>query len=135
MASLSEKELKHLVDVGNYSIRFDEQRQTRCAVSLYKYGSARQNFPDKVQALPTMERCIEKYKETNPEFFKEVTKKYKETKNTEYLLDAANYLMFEFMYPSIPDARFKPTDSEESAGIVGMSAKEIADFKNYCNNY
>lgn len=120
MASLSEKELKHLVDVGNYSIRFDEQRQTRCAVSLYKYGSARQNFPDKVQALPTMERCIEKYKET---------------KNTEYLLDAANYLMFEFMYPSIPDARFKPTDSEESAGIVGMSAKEIQDFKNYCNNY
>lgn len=120
MASLSEKELKHLVNTGNYSIRFDEQRQTRCAVSLYKYGSARKNFPDKVQALPTMERCI---------------KKYKETKNTEYLLDAANYLMFEFMYPSIPDARFKPTDSEESAGIVGMSVKEIEDFKNHYNNY
>lgn len=113
--ALSKKELAHLEAVGNYSSWFDELRQNRCAMSLYKYGPAKKNFPDRVQAIPTMGKCIEKYKET---------------KNTEYLLDAANYLMFEFMFPSIPDARFKPTDSGDSAGIVGMSIKEIEDMKN-----
>lgn len=32
--------------------------------------------------------------------------------NTEYLLDAANYLMFEFMYPQHPKAHFRATDSQ-----------------------
>lgn len=115
MSKLAEEELMHNVKVGNYSLKFDELRQNRVAVSLYKYGSARKNFPDRVNALQTMQKCIDKYKDT---------------KNTEYLLDAANYLMFEFMYPSIPDARFNATDSSESAGIVGMSIKEVENFSN-----
>lgn len=36
-----------------------------------------------------------------------------------------NYLMFEFMYPQKPGAFFKPTDSNGSAGIVGMSHEEL----------
>lgn len=112
------EELKFQVKVGNYSTRFDKLRQNRTSTSYYKYGSGKKNFPNNVDALATMQKCIEKYKET---------------KNTEYLCDAANYLMFEFMYPSIPNARFKPTNSEDSAGIVGMSVKEIEEFKN--NSY
>ena len=53
-----------------------------------------------------------------------------ETGNKEYLLDAMNYLMFEFMYPQRKGAFFKATDSKESAGIVGISAKEMEDLKN-----
>ena len=34
-------------------------------------------------------------------------------------MDAANYLMFEFMYPQLDGAYFKPTDSDGSAGTVG----------------
>lgn len=99
-----------------YSERFDELRKNRVEVSYHKYGPARKNFKTgNVQALPSMERCIEKYNSTG---------------NTEYLVDAANYLMFEFMYPQHPKAHFKATDSKDSAGIVGISVKEMEDLKN-----
>lgn len=88
-----------------YSDRFDELRQNRVEVSMYKYGSAKVNFGDRlVDAIKSHDLCI---------------KKYEETGNTEYLLDAANYLMFEFMYPQREGAFFKATDSSESAGTVG----------------
>ena len=58
-----------------------------------------------------------------------VLKKYNSTGNTEYLVDAANYLMFEFMYPQHPKAHFKATDSKDSAGIVEISVKEMEDLK------
>lgn len=32
---------------------------------------------------------------------------------------AANYLMFEFMYPQVSGAYFKATDSKDSAGVAG----------------
>ena len=68
-----------------YSDHFDKLRQNRVEMSFYKYGSAKNNFGDKlVNALESHDLCI---------------KKYQETGNTEYLCDAANYLMFEFMYP------------------------------------
>ena len=99
-----------------YSERFDQLRKNRVETSFYKYGPAKKNFQTgNVQALPTMERCIEKYNSTA---------------NTEYLVDAANYLMFEFMYPQHPNAHFKSTDSKDSAGIVGISVKEMEDLKN-----
>ena len=58
-------------------------------------------------------------------------KKYLETGNTEYLCDAANYLMFEFMYPQVPGAYFEATDSAGSAGIVGTSVKELYVDKHF----
>lgn len=98
-----------------YSERFDALRRNRMEVSFYKYGPARKNFSTgNVQAIPTMERCI---------------KKYQETGNTEYLVDAANYLMLEFMFPQHQKAHFRATDSSESAGIVGMSVMEMEKFK------
>lgn len=97
-----------------YSTDFDNKRQNRVKTSYYKYGATRENFGNGlVNALASHEGCIAKYNETG---------------NTEYLLDAANYLMFEYMYPQHPKAYFKATDSCESAGIVGMSINEIKDF-------
>lgn len=99
-----------------YSEHFDELRKNRFEVRYHKYGTARKNFrTGNVQALTSMERCIEKYNSTG---------------NTEYLVDAANYLMFEFMYPQHPKAHFKATDSKDSAGIVGISIKEMEGLKN-----
>lgn len=101
---------------SEYSDKFDEGRRARVELSYYKYGSARVNFTRRlVDALASHDKCIEAYRETG---------------NTEYLMDAANYLMFEFMYPTVEGAHFKPTDSDGSAGIVGMSIKEMEDFKN-----
>lgn len=102
-----------------YSDRFDQLRKNRVEVSYYKYGPARANFASgNVQAIPTMQRCIEKYNSTG---------------NTEYLLDAANYLMFEFMFPQVPGAYFRATDSKESAGIVGISVAEMEKYKSELN--
>lgn len=94
-----------------YSDEFDKLRQNRVEVSFYKYGPAAKNFGDKlVNALKSHDLCIEKYLKTG---------------NTEYLCDAANYLMFEFMYPQKEGAHFKATDSSGSAGISGMSYNEL----------
>lgn len=96
-----------------YSEEFDAKRKHRIAVSLYKYGSAKINYGEKlVSAIGSLKKCL---------------KKYEETGNTEYLCDLANYAMFEYMYPQHKYAHFRATDSSESAGIDGMSIKEIED--------
>lgn len=98
-----------------YSEKFDKLRENRVEVSFYKYGPAAENFGrNLVNALESHDKCI---------------KKYLETGNTEYLCDAANYLMFEFMYPQREGAYFKATDSSGSAGISGMSINEIKRFR------
>lgn len=94
-----------------YSEQADRLRKNRVEQSFYKYGPARINFGDRlVNALSTHDMCIEKYKQTG---------------NTEYLLDAMNYLMFEYMFPQIDGAYFKATDSGESAGIDGVAYNEF----------
>lgn len=101
---------------SEYSTKFDELRKNRVEISYFKYGSAKKNFSTgNVNALESMKLCIDKYKETG---------------NTEFLCDAANYLMFEFMYPQHERAHFRATDSSESAGIVGISEKEMERYKN-----
>lgn len=105
-----------MIDMSlEYSNEFDKLRKNRVETSYYKYGPARKNFgTGNVQAIPTMELCV---------------KKYQDTGNREYLVDAANYLMFEYMFPQHPKAYFRATGSSESAGIVGISVKEIESIK------
>lgn len=87
-----------------YSEQFDCERKARVVASFYKYGSARDNFASgRVDALATAERCIEAFKKD---------------KNTEHLVDAANYLMFRYKFP-MPGEYFKSTDSSGSVGTVG----------------
>ena len=94
-----------------YSTEVDKLRQNRVQVSFFKYGPAAINFGQGlVKAKNSAEICI---------------KKYETTKNREYLLDAMNYLMFEFMYHSIDGTYFKATDSSESAGKDGVSYNEL----------
>lgn len=93
-----------------YSEEVDKMRKNRVEVSFYKYGPARINFGERlVDAIKSSDLCVEKYNKTG---------------NTEYLLDAMNYLMFEFMFPQKEGAYFKATDSKESAGHVGKAYKE-----------
>lgn len=87
-----------------YSEQFDKERKYRVEVSYHKYGPARDNFAGgRVDAIKTAELCLDAFKKD---------------KNTEHLIDAANYLMFRFMYP-YPGEYFKPTDSNGSVGTVG----------------
>ena len=98
-----------------YSDEADMLRKNRVQVSFFKCSPARINFDEGlVEAKNSAEMCIEKYEKT---------------KNREYLLDAMNYLMFEFMYPSIEGTYFKATDSFESAGKDGTSYNELKKNK------
>lgn len=87
----------------DYSLEFDKLRRNRVEVSTYKYGPARKNFGEgRVDALKTAELCLDAFKRDG---------------NTEHLVDAANYLMFRFMYP-MPGEAFRATGSSESVGTV-----------------
>lgn len=87
-----------------YSDQFDKERKCRVEISYYKYGPARDNFAGgRVDAIKTAELCLDAFKKDG---------------NTEHLIDAANYLMFRYMYP-YPGEYFKPTDSSGSVGTVG----------------
>lgn len=98
-----------------YSYEFDRLRKNRAFVSQYKYGSAEKNYGLRlVNALNLAGRCIQQYKDTG---------------NTEYLCDAGNYIMFEFMYPQRDGAHFKPTNAEDNAGMNGISFREIEALK------
>jgi hypothetical protein len=98
----------------DYSFQFDEKRKALVVQSHYKYGRAGRNFATgNVDAIGSLEKCLAKFKETG---------------NTEYLLDVANYAMFRYMWPQRGEY-FKHTDSDESAGIVGMSVNEMEKYR------
>lgn len=70
-------------------------------VSFHKYGPIKEAYPHKISALKSLQERL---------------KKYEETGNTEWLIDAANFAMIEYMLPSHPQAHFRGTDSGESPG-------------------
>ena len=86
-------------------------------VSYYKYGEVSVAYPYRVNAMKSLQQRLDKYKETG---------------NTEFLIDAANFAMIEFMHPALPGAHFTPTDSDASPGrtwangdITAKSNKDI----------
>lgn len=95
--------LKAVCPPSEYSTVFLQGMINRVSVSHLKYGLLADNFPTKVDAIACVGRCVDKYVETG---------------NTEYLIDAANYVMFEFMHPARSDAYFEATDSSGSAGVT-----------------
>lgn len=86
-----------------YSLYFFQYMLNRMGVSFHKYGSVAEGFPSKINAIASMEQRIEKYKETG---------------NSEWLVDAANFAMIEFMHPQHPNAHFEGTDSAASPGRI-----------------
>jgi hypothetical protein len=73
----------------------------RMAMSYYKYGLVSDAYPHKVDAIRSLQARLDKYAQTG---------------NTEYLMDAGNFAMIEFMYPKHPAAYFESTDSSKSPG-------------------
>jgi hypothetical protein len=52
-------------------------------------------------------------------------KKYRETHNTEFLMDAANFCMMEFMVPKDPRAFYAPTTKKESPGAILQDGRRV----------
>lgn len=97
-----------------YSERFDQIRKNMMVMSYYKYGPMQENYEKFkcMDALGNIEKRIAKYKETG---------------NTEFLADVANFAMIEFMYPTIPGASYTPTDSG-ACEVAGFGINEIRNF-------
>lgn len=92
-----------------YSKEFDNLRKNRMIVSFYKYGPIKENYGHQlVNAIKNLEKRLELYKETG---------------NTEYLADIANFAMIEYMYPQHPKAHFNP--ESESPGLGGKTYRDI----------
>lgn len=99
-----------------YSLEFDEKRKKAMWMSFYKYGPLAINYGQNlVSAIGNIELCLANYHKTG---------------NTENLINLANYAMVEYMYPSLPNAHYRATDSHESAGYAGMSVREMDEKYN-----
>jgi hypothetical protein len=103
-----------LTEQGEYTIRvlptevseqFLQGMADRMSVSFYKYGPVKTSTSDHIKSL---EQRLERYKEDG---------------NLEWLMDAANFAMIEFMVPRHPQAHYSPTDSSESPGRVTLDGK------------
>ena len=89
---------------SEFSLAFIGGMLARMAMSFFKYGRVKEAYPDRVNAIDSLKLRLDKYAETG---------------NTEYLMDAANFCMIEFMFPAHPGAFFEATDSDGSPGRVG----------------
>lgn len=92
-----------------YSEEFDKLRKNRMFVSYHKYGPIKNNYGEGlINSVENLEIRL---------------KKYKETGNTEFLVDIANFAMIEFMYPKHSNVHF---DSEtHGTRLKGMTVNDL----------
>jgi len=94
-----------------YCEEFDSKRKDMMVMSFYKYGPVSDNYSEYkcMDAMGNVQKRIAKYQETG---------------NREFLLDAANFLMIEYMFPQHKDAHYKATDSG-AVETVGFGVNEV----------
>ena len=97
----------------SFSEAFVSKMRNAIEMSHYKYGWASKTYPELAQAYKNIEVRLNLYLETH---------------NKDYLVDIANFAMLEFMFPAFDDARYTPTDSDQSPGLAdGISYKELME--------
>lgn len=96
-----------------YNEQFDNIRKRAMVNSYYKYGPLAKNYKEYkcLDAIANLEKRLQKYKETG---------------NTEFLVDVANFAMIEFTYPSIEGAKFVPTGADECE-VVGFGINQLKE--------
>jgi hypothetical protein len=90
---------------------FHSGMRNRMLISFHKYGPVADAYPHKVDAIASLMQRLRIY--ANGDQAKGIP-----AGNTEYLIDAANFAMIEFMHPRHPEAHFKGTDDDGSPGRI-----------------
>lgn len=90
---------------SEFSDEFVNGMRNRMEVSFHKYGPVENAYPHKVDAIGSLMQRLRKYADDG---------------NTEWLIDAANFAMIEFMLPRHPDAHFRGTDDDASPGRISL---------------
>jgi hypothetical protein len=107
------------VPASEFSPMFAQGMLDRMCISFHKYGPVAAAFPEKVDAVRCILLRLARYMGKAallhavcglPGAIGD--------HNTEWLMDAANFAMIEFMYPRDPRAHFSATPAEESPGRV-----------------
>lgn len=89
-----------------FSEDFVRKMKARVFVGYHRYGQSKQYaIENKYDILETIKKRLEKYRETG---------------NKEHLVDAANFIMIEYMYPQHPDAHFESIEEEDPSKRVGL---------------
>ncbi len=104
----------------------------RMAMSWFKYGNVADAYPSKVNAIESLFLRLVRY--MGVDRFREAAESVlskmelaenephrRASGNTEYLIDAGNFAMIEFMRPRVEGAFFEPTDASGSPGRVKAS--------------
>jgi hypothetical protein len=97
-----QKSLEQLKGECDFNEKFSELMLNRMVVGYAKYGPWKKNRVD-VDIWKNIEARWNKYRETG---------------NTEFLIDLANFAMMEFTLPLHPKAFFKGTDSLDAPKLV-----------------
>lgn len=104
--------INHTIQGGNpqtqYSIPFIQGMVNRMLTSFHKYGHIA-DAKHHVDFLASASQRVRKYQQTG---------------NTEYLMDAANYMMAEFMHPSHEKAHY---DAESRSPGRTLHSGRITD--------
>jgi hypothetical protein len=108
-------ELRITCPDSEFSKEFIQGMLNRMSFSYHKYGEIKDAFPDKIDALKSIQQRVDKYVETG---------------NTEYLIDAANFAMIEFIHPSLTNAFFHATDMDGSPGRISKSGDVVGNVRN-----
>lgn len=108
-------ELKVVAPSSEFSHEFLQGMLDRMAMSYHKYGKVKEAYPFHVDAIKSLRGRLAKYDETG---------------NTEYLMDAANFAMIEFMCPARSDAFFKATDADGSPGRHAVAGNRSTQDSN-----
>ena len=112
---INEVKFKHYGPMSEISVDFMDKMARRMAVSFLKYGKVEDAVPFKINAVESAVQRINAYLATE---------------NLEFLLDAANFLMMEWMHPSLENAFFKATDSDESPGRIAKNGSVVFNERN-----
>ena len=83
---------------SEFSDTFISRMKNAMTVSFFKYGPLKEAYPHKVDAIASLEKRLQLYKDTG---------------NADYLTDIANFAMIESMRPAHPEHHYKPTDGGE----------------------
>jgi hypothetical protein len=93
---------------SEFSLEFHQGMTNRMEVSFHKYGRV-MDAKGKVDEIACLLKRVEKYRETG---------------NTEWLMDVANFAMIEFMHKG--SEAFRATESHESPGLKYLHGEESA---------
>lgn len=107
----TEKKLISSILETEYSDEFDNKRKRSMVTSYFKYGPVNENYARvtcPISATDNMDIRL---------------KKWKETKNKDYLIDIANFAMLAFMFET---GVYEPKDNENI--LDGVPINEIKNF-------